>query len=560
MAENAPWKPGAFARLPWTGFAALGGAVGGIVGSVAVLVVSNGKPITDWRFQPTVYLSIISTLTNIMVHYALTQGVTVAWWALALKPDTRISHLHQYWETGNSLLASLKVGRNFNIIALATIIVAISQVNGPLLQRASRVAVVTANSDMTISIGIAPQIPSGFTGVVEGRAYVPAWFNELFLPTVNEYSDRLSINVNQTGCTGTCSTTLSGAGFAIVCTGYETTFEAVPEPQPTGQPFNTSQPLMIDGVDAFQSYFVWSAGAPGNITIDVEFKPDPGCESRLIVRNCTLSPATVQYNVLIDGNTSTISLPPDSSIYDDKIESTYTIAETYESGDYSTLGGLALALQNRFNSKANMRFAGAIGWDIETTGSTSNQFVQSNSTIGSEDLSQCNLAFTDPTGNLIANARELMFRTAIAATNSSNVRSVPAQQQATIAVYESHYLYLGLASLFTGLAIFLVIPTFIGYWRLGRRVSMSPIETAKAFNAPLLRNQDSNAEADRLIEDLGHLGVRYGAIVSGTGNDGLLGTAKHGPLSSHVDLSGRRLEMAPPEYIEEPQKGWRFEG
>jgi hypothetical protein len=122
----------------------------------------------------------------------------------------------------------------------------------------------------------------------------------------------------------------------------------------------------------------------------------------------------------------------------------------------------------------------------------------------------CGLAFTDPTNNLMANARELMFRTAVAAANSSNIRSVPAQQEATIAVYQSHYLYLGLASLFTTLTIILVVPTFIGYWHLGRKVSMSPIETAKAFNAPLLKNEDSNAEADRLIENLGHMGVKYG--------------------------------------------------
>ncbi len=153
-----------------------------------------------------------------------------------------------------------------------------------------------------------------------------------------------------------------------------------------------------------------------------------------------------------------------------------------------------------------------------------------------------------------------MFQTAIAAANSLTVRSVSAQQQATIAVYVSHYLYLGLASLFTALAIILVIPTFIAYWQLGREVSMSPIETAKAFNAPLLRNYDSNADAEHLIKNLGHMGVRYGAIISATGNDGLLETRKHGASQSIADLSGRRLEMASPEYVVEPRKAWQFVG
>lgn len=420
-------------------------------------------------------------------------------------------------------------------------------------------AVVAANTNITVSVGLASQLPDGYTGVVEGRGHVPAFFDEIFLPTVSEYSDRLSIKVNKTGCTGTCTSIVVGAGFAVSCSSYESTFNATPIEQPAGQDFNASQPLVAQGVLAFQSNFVWYPKAPGNISVNVAYKPDRGCVGRLIVRNCTLSPAVVRYNVLIDGNASTISLPTNSSIYDDEIESTYTVSETYAQGSsYTTYGGLALALANRFNSWANMRFAGAIGYDLTTSGATSNQFVQPNTTGGTESLT-CGLAFTDPTNNLITNARELMFRAAIAAANSSSIRSVPAQQHAVIAVYQSHYVYLGLASLFTTLAIILVIPTFIGYWQLGRKASLNPIETAKAFNAPLLRNEDSNADADHLIENLGYMGVRYGVILTDAGNDGLEIT-KQRASQSYADLSGRRLEMAPPEYVVEPRKGWEFGG
>ena len=93
-----PWYPGAFARLPWAAFVALLGAIVGIGGSTAVLILSDGVPITEWTFQPTVYLSIVSTITTIMIHYALAQGVTTAWWTRALKTNTKISDLHQYWK------------------------------------------------------------------------------------------------------------------------------------------------------------------------------------------------------------------------------------------------------------------------------------------------------------------------------------------------------------------------------------------------------------------------------------------------------------------------------
>ena len=449
-------------------------------------------------------------------------------------------------------MASLKVGRNFNVVALASVIVAISQINGPLLQRASRVAVVAATSDVTVSLGIAPQLPLGYTGLVEGRANTPSWFTAAFLPTVNNYYDRAGINVSQSGCTGICSTTVSGAGFAIACTSYNTTFDAVQ----VGAFPNASNPLDGLGITVFQSNFGWYSAAPGNMTLSVEYKSDPGCRTNITVNSCTLSSATVRYNVLIDGNASTISLNSNSSIYDE-VESNHGLNESYADGSSTTLGGIVLALQNRYNSGAAIRFGGGEGYEIDTNGSAANQFVQPNSII--IDSGDCSLAFIDPTTNLLENARELMFRTAIAAANSSNVQSVPAQQKATIAVYESHYLYLGLASLFTALAIILVVPTFIGYWHLGRKVSMSPIETAKAFNAPLLRNHDSNADADQLVKNLGQISVRYGAIVFPSGNGELLET-KQGASQSVGDLSGRRLEMAPPEYVLEPRKGWQFGG
>lgn len=273
--------------------------------------------------------------------------------------------------------------------------------------------------------------------------------------------------------------------------------------------------------------------------------------------NCTLSPATVQYNAIIDGSQSTISLPANSTSHDDAIQSHYNITESYEYGSTTTMGGIYLALANRFNSWANMRFTGAIGYTVSTSGTTANQFVVPNSTA---DLGySCNLTFNDPTDNLLINARELMFRTAVAAANSSNVQSVPAVQVATIAVYQSHYLYLTLTSNFTLLAIIFVIPTFFGYWHLGRNVSMSPIEIAKAFNAPLLRELDSNAEAENLVRSLGEMDVRYGVVATGNGDNDSEGP-KQRLMYTETNVSGRRLEIARSIYVMEPEKGWEFTG
>lgn len=73
-------------------------------------------------------------------------------------------------------------------------------------------------------------------------------------------------------------------------------------------------------------------------------------------------------------------------------------------------------------------------------GPLGNQFVVRGDDSGY--VGTCGIQFNDPTSNLLANARELLFRTAVAAANSSNIQHIPASQVQTVAVYQSHYLYL----------------------------------------------------------------------------------------------------------------------
>ena len=91
-ATHHAWEP-RLSRLPWKGLCALILAVAGVVVAVAILAVSNGDEVKHWRFQPTVYLAIASTVTNITVTYALFEGVSISWWSKALKDGTTAADL-----------------------------------------------------------------------------------------------------------------------------------------------------------------------------------------------------------------------------------------------------------------------------------------------------------------------------------------------------------------------------------------------------------------------------------------------------------------------------------
>ena len=55
-------------------------------------------------------------------------------------------------------------------------------------------------------------------------------------------------------------------------------------------------------------------------------------------------------------------------------------------------------------------------------------------------------------------------------------------------VFKSDFAFFFAAAALELLTIVLVASTFFGYWRLGRQVSFSPLEIAKAFDAPMLKD------------------------------------------------------------------------
>jgi hypothetical protein len=127
------WTSGFWYHFPWIGIAALFTVIVAAAAMVLILALSNNQHIEGWSVQPTVYLAIASTVANIALHLALSQGVTIAWWVKAMKPESNVRDLHNIWSFGSSVQDALFAGRTFNLIALAGLVVAVVPINGPLL-------------------------------------------------------------------------------------------------------------------------------------------------------------------------------------------------------------------------------------------------------------------------------------------------------------------------------------------------------------------------------------------------------------------------------------------
>ena len=523
------WIPGIRRRLPWIALLAAVGVVIAIVSTLVVLVNSHGKPIDSWPdhrrpIQPTVLVAVFTAIANTLLRYLLAEGVQLSWWTKALDGAT-VGDLHRYWSFGSSAFAAALAGRHFNWISLASLITTLVVVDGPLLQRSSTVAVQSYAAPVNISAQhpTAP-LPLGFTGISaqNGRAYV---FSPPFLGVVQQYYKNSEIPMSYSGCNGTCIATLPGAGFDYQCTTTE---------HPLTVHYNNISTMMWSNTTYNAAYgsgvLGFATGFPsGSSNTTFESDPDAGyvCKRSQTVVNCTLRYAKVNYPVTLMngtarldrftlGSNETLELYPDFNEF-------YGIEN-----EPSTMGGMATAAKSLFTSSAN--YSNPLGTVVD--GMLASLYM----TKPNSHEQSCDIEYSDPTPDVLNAVREIMFRTAIAASNSSTVKTVVAHQKGNRTIYVSDYQWFGGALALMLLNVLVTIPLFVGWWHHGRMVSLSPIEISKAFEAPLLEGSSTNSNIDALLDQVGTRGVQYGE-------------------DSRGDSSRRRLRMGPPLETTKPMAG-----
>ena len=86
--ESTGWAPSLLRAGPLVGIAALAFGVLQVVASYAVLKASDGDAVPNWRYQPTVYLAILTAISNKALAFAMIQGAVVTFWLRALRGTT----------------------------------------------------------------------------------------------------------------------------------------------------------------------------------------------------------------------------------------------------------------------------------------------------------------------------------------------------------------------------------------------------------------------------------------------------------------------------------------
>ena len=469
---------------------------------------------------------------------------------------------------GDSLWASITAGRHFNFVAWASIIVSVTVFDGPLLQRASTIVSEPVIIHSSTNVSIAQQLPVGYTSSILGRVYAPAVLSVPFARVMQKYQSRTPIILDFDGCEGTCPTNIRGAGFSVNCSIPDITQSIDYNPREdangTGSNIGDANPIFIVDVEWMHNVDYSNSSTnnmPEQIQVTVSYPTTTACVGTLTTKTCILTEANVDYAISLVNSTATLDLTSSPKVIG-LGNSSANIPVSYEAGAGLTLGGFALVGTDLFGSNASITFAGAVGYEAEGFNIFTSQYVDNPSYLG------CQYTFSDPMKDILNALHEIMFRTALDSSSVAdsvfivnaqgnntlyNQQPVSASRTFSQNVFRSHYKYLGGAIALIAVGILSVLPAFNGWWHLGRHMTLSPIETAKAFNAPILETEPSysNASIRYLLKRLGKQRVQYGEvnIARSSGNE-----------YGGGDGIGTRLEMAQPEFVTRPRKGRIFQG
>lgn len=511
------WAPRAHRHVPWLAFLALITVVLCIGAAVILLEVANGQVTRHWKFAPTVYLAILSTIANICLSYAFSKGAVICWWRSALLGST-VEGLSEVWRLGDTLSASLLPRRSYpgpraHKLAFASVMITIVLINGPLFQRALGVTSHGRNSTITMLATIAPQVPGDYTADVGARssAFTPS---DDYVAVVNQYNRRTGIRSPfNTTCDGSCNAEILAGGVALRdCTEFTTPYDTSrPGPDYSSGMTNKIFKGFVVDVGRLGSDEDSTAGALSlQLTVAGPTVAPGTCKGTFTTRWCSLEPSIARYPV---------SLRNDIVTFNSQIHHPEIVARANATGgvypQYSTLGGLYSTGQELYHANFAYIMDAVYGWQTANATVFALEYLPKLQKV--TETFACPGSFKDPTNDILSAFNEILFRTSIHAGNPqtklnltehpldpglSLYQEVQVQQTSTQNVYKTVGWALWSAVAVTGLGVLAVLPTLWGWQEIGADMSLDPIETARAFGAPLLWGATGRKMDDFEYEDL----------------------------------------------------------
>lgn len=481
--------------------------IASIIISIVILVTSHDDLVGSWRIQPAVLLSVVSGVYSLALGGLFVAGLAVTWWR-SISNGTTLKRLHLIYAGANPLhfFSAFRAGSDARKVALtAAIIFFVKLANGPFLQRSTRPGAHSVLRDISMNIHLAKQIPDGFFGTVgasndrSARISQMMWFNFTML-TSNETGFSCPVN-------GTCEAFVPGAGLNYGCGSTTEQINLMDEGN------NGTSIFRIDLEMNHESDqpMLW-------LTTRYLSDVDGSCVGTITTDACDIIPATVWYPIVIQNRT----LKLDHSILLDNLAvlSNYTSAAdanvTNATGVFLDSGAL-IGLYGGMGSiwSADAVLSGPTGYKFKNESGRNSYWARlfsdteasfNSSTLPEFAKENCPLRFFSPTNNTLHGFFDFMFRSAfmVAGTDPEHLQNFTAVFRGEELLYRTNFRFLAVATIVMIAGLLSALLLLWGWWDLDRHVTLSPLETGKAFGAPILLSAGPEKEAKGIVEEIGH--------------------------------------------------------
>lgn len=441
----------------------------------------------------------------------LTMSIAVIWWRAA-SHGSSLESLHCIWNKGLGLkyLSAIRSNAAACWAVLLSWLVIVAQVaHNPLLQRSTGTAVrqMTTADDMTL--GVVEKIPDGWVGLVDDAAAGTMYTFPNSTTVIRDWWLNATINSPGPQCDGSCQGRVHGAGLDYSCSSTNSTLDL--------------RAAENSGVFIFTINTAMTSNSTGAPILDLSTlyssAVDDNCTATLASWNCKIQAATVDYPFIVQN--STIILDSEN-LYPPVVVETYVSEGDRPTAKQNQGAGPLLGLHDFMTSvlATNVSLVVHENASLHTGLLVSDIFYQfNNSAYDPATLGKCRLKWTDPTQYVLTAMQDYLFRSSISAHTNEDSQRCPTKRTTAVLIFQSHFRYLiGSLSLMT-FAVICVLSQFWNWWELGRRVTLSPIEVANAFDALSSNRLNDICMVDDILKVAGKTTVKYDG--SRFSNDGV---------------------------------------
>lgn len=247
------------------------------------------------------------------------------------------------------------------------------------------------------------------------------------------------------------------------------------------------------------------------------------CIATITIDTCQVDAAVVEYPITIRDTTITLNY---DELDDMAVVSTYISAGDLptapENAGVGLLQGVNDFLGFYLFANVSLRVRSTLPDQKPTyvgTSTIADMFFDSDlSNYSNYTNAKCNLKWFTPTKYALNSMHDFMFRSALGAGNGTEPQIFTVQHTNPGLVFHSEYRYLITALAVTLFALLSMLPLFWGRWNLGQPVTLSPLETAKAFGAPIMQLAGQNPTVEEILKTIRGIKVRYEREVTEDGS------------------------------------------